>query len=393
MKMRSIRTLLFALVVLSMSAAAFAQIGISVSFGPPALPVYEQPLCPGDGYLWTPGYWGWGADFNDYYWVPGTWIEAPQVGFLWTPPYWGWGGSGYQFYEGYWGPTIGFYGGINYGFGYFGTGFEGGRWDGGHFFYNRAVMNVNVTNIHNVYNTTIVNRNDNHVSFNGGNGGINVRPTPEQEAAAHERHVGPVAAQTEHMNQARGDLQQRASTNQGRPPVAATMKAADFKGEGVVKTREAGGTYQRPASAGNPGGNAARPENNRTENNAAQNNNEAKAAQQKANHVKDLPAAEKPAPPNTGNPKLDKKYQQQQDKQYQKQTQERQKMQQQQEKEDQQAAKQQNQQRQQQVEQRHQQQTEQLQQRHQQQQQQMQQRMPQARPQAEPQPRAEPRPH
>src|ERR1017187_5997813 len=24
--------------------------------GPPALPVYEQPLCPGDGYLWTPGY-------------------------------------------------------------------------------------------------------------------------------------------------------------------------------------------------------------------------------------------------------------------------------------------------------------------------------------------------
>ena len=27
---------------------------------PPPLPDYEQPQAPGDGYLWTPGYWAWG---------------------------------------------------------------------------------------------------------------------------------------------------------------------------------------------------------------------------------------------------------------------------------------------------------------------------------------------
>jgi hypothetical protein len=45
----SIRPLLFALVVLAMSAASFAQIGISVSIAPPALPVYEQPPLPAQG--------------------------------------------------------------------------------------------------------------------------------------------------------------------------------------------------------------------------------------------------------------------------------------------------------------------------------------------------------
>ena len=61
-----LRTLLFALVVLAMSSASFAQIRISVGFGPPALPVYDQPLCPGDGYLWAPGYWAWDDDDGDF---------------------------------------------------------------------------------------------------------------------------------------------------------------------------------------------------------------------------------------------------------------------------------------------------------------------------------------
>ncbi|MGB0105593.1 MAG: hypothetical protein WBP51_15420, partial [Candidatus Sulfotelmatobacter sp.] len=121
---------------------------MAIRIGPPALPVYEQPLCPGDGYLWTPGYWAYDYDASDYYWVPGTWVMAPETGFLWTPAYWGWGGDGFVFYDGYWGPHIGFYGGINYGFGYFGVGFEGGRWDNGHFFYNRSVNNVNMNEIH-----------------------------------------------------------------------------------------------------------------------------------------------------------------------------------------------------------------------------------------------------
>ncbi len=106
---------------------------------------------------------------------------APEVGFLWTPGWWGWGGSAFIFHAGYWGPQVGFYGGVSYGFGYFGRGYEGGRWDNGHFFYNRSVNNVNVTVVHNVYNTTIVNRTDVRVSYNGGNGGINERPTREEE--------------------------------------------------------------------------------------------------------------------------------------------------------------------------------------------------------------------
>jgi hypothetical protein len=41
--MPSIRSLLFALVMLAVSTAAFAQIGISIIVAPPALPVYEPP--------------------------------------------------------------------------------------------------------------------------------------------------------------------------------------------------------------------------------------------------------------------------------------------------------------------------------------------------------------
>src|SRR5260370_5851270 len=110
-------TLLFTLVMLSMSAASFAQIGVGVvvSCAPPPLPVYEQPFCPNEGYIWTPGFWAYGDDFDDYYWVPGTWVLAPEVGFLWTPGYWGWGGEGFVFYNGYWGPVVGFYGRITHG--------------------------------------------------------------------------------------------------------------------------------------------------------------------------------------------------------------------------------------------------------------------------------------
>jgi len=104
--------LLLGMPVLFIASAASAQVAISVTIAPPELPVYEQPICPGDGYIWTPGYWAWDGD--DYYWVPGTWVLAPQVGYFWTPPYWGWGGSAFLFHAGYWGPVVGFYGGINY---------------------------------------------------------------------------------------------------------------------------------------------------------------------------------------------------------------------------------------------------------------------------------------
>src|SRR3984957_7712035 len=218
MRTRSIRAVLFAFVVLILSTASFGQVRISVRFGPPALPVYEQPICPGDGYLWTPGYWAWDADISDYYWVPGTWVLAPEVGFLWTPPYWGWDNGVYAFYDGYWGPHVGFYGGINYGFGYFGVGFGGGRWDNGHFFYNRSVTNINVVNIHNVYSKTVINNSTpNRVSYNGGAGGTNARPTHEEEAVARVRHVPPVAVQAQHAQAARSSPNAATSAYRAQP--------------------------------------------------------------------------------------------------------------------------------------------------------------------------------
>jgi hypothetical protein len=368
----TLRTLALALMMLATSASSLAQFRVAITFGPPALPVYEQPLCPGEGYIWTPGYWYWDDDAQDYYWVPGTWVLAPEVGFLWTPGWWGWGGEAFIFHEGYWGPVVGFYGGINYGFGYFGEGFEGGRWEHDHFFYNRSVSNVNVTNIHNVYNTTVINNNTtiNRVSYNGGNGGINARATPQQEAAARERHIPPVAAQTQHVQAARSNRELRASVNQGRPPIAATEKPGDFKGH-AVPAKEAGAPYHPPANrgAGATRSNepAARPGNNRPA--------ESGARPSPPTHVKDLPPAQRPPAPNTGNAKQDQKYQQQQEKLFAKQNQERQNLQQRQEQEHQRAAQQKaSDARTQQLEQKHQQQTQQLQQKHETQQQHLQQR-------------------
>ncbi len=208
---------------LTLPAQSQAQVavGISVRIGPPVLPLYEQPICPGDGYIWIPGYWAYGDD--GYYWVPGTWVLPPEVGLLWTPGYWAWQDGFYAWYAGYWGPAVGFYGGINYGFGYPGTGFYGGYWSSGRYFYNRSVTNVNVTVVHNTYNTTVVNNNTtvNRVSFNGGSGGATARPTSVELAAAREHHIAMTTEQVQHQSAASSERALRASVNHGRPDVAA----------------------------------------------------------------------------------------------------------------------------------------------------------------------------
>lgn len=238
---RSIRWLLLAVVMLFIPSLSFGQvIGVSIVVAPPALPVYVQPVCPADNYIWTPGYWAYSDDDADYYWVPGTWVLVPTPGFLWTPGYWGWNNGVYAWNAGYWGPQIGFYGGVNYGFGYGGVGYEGGYWQGGNFFYNRSVSNINVTVIHNVYNKTVINNYStiNRASFNGP-GGVTVKPTPQQETYAHEQHTPPTAAQTEHQQAAASDRSQFASVNHGKPAVAATAKPGEFKGAGVVPAKAA----------------------------------------------------------------------------------------------------------------------------------------------------------
>ena len=221
---RILPILLFALVAALFPASARAAVFVSVGIAPPALPVYVQPPCPRPGFLWTPGYWAYGP--AGYYWVPGVWAAPPAVGMLWTPPYWGWGGGVYVFHPGYWGPHVGYYGGINYGFGYMGVGFVGGYWHGGGFFYNRAVMNVNTTVIHNTYiNRTVVNRytvnNVNHVAYSGGPGGINHPATPQERMAMNEQHVSPTAEQQQHIQSAARDPQQQFSVNHGQPAVMA----------------------------------------------------------------------------------------------------------------------------------------------------------------------------
>ena len=104
---------LAALVFLLTPSFSPAQVAVVVRMGPPRLPVYDQPVCPDEGYLWTPGYWAWDPDAAEYYWVPGTWVLAPEPGLLWTPGYWGWVDGGYRWYPGYWAPQVGFYGGID----------------------------------------------------------------------------------------------------------------------------------------------------------------------------------------------------------------------------------------------------------------------------------------
>jgi hypothetical protein len=399
----AIRSLLFSFALLMSAHVASAQIGIgiSVNFGPPALPVYEQPICPADGYLWTPGYWFYDDD-GGYYWVPGTWVQPPQVDFLWTPGYWGWGGTAFIFHEGYWGLQVGFYGGINYGFGYVGNGYEGGRWEGGHFAYNTYVNHVNTTIIHNTYNTTVV-VNETHVSYNGGTGGVEARATPQQESYASEHHLAPVAAQTQHVQEARSNPQLRASANQGKPPIAATAKPGDFK-TGVVATKQAGGEYKAPP-AGAAHANEVRPTNeNRPANENRPVTNEAHPATNEA-HPENTPAARpnpshasdveahKSTPPDTGNAATDKKYQQQQAQLAAKQTQDHQKLQQQQEKEHQQAAKQnQTDAQKQKMEESHAQQTQQLEQKHATQQKQMEQKQTPPKPAAKPAPKPESKP-
>ena len=257
--MRVLKSLVFLMlagVLLGMPAASNAQIGVGVSIriGPPVLPVYAQPICPEPGYIWTPGYWAYGDD--DYYWVPGTWVMAPEPGLLWTPGYWGFAEGLYVWHGGYWGPHVGFYGGINYGYGYTGVGFWGGEWRGREFVYNRAVSNVNVTVIHNTYNRTVVVNNVNRVSFNGGPHGIQVRESERERIAEHEHHFEPRREQIEHEHAARADRSQWASVNHGRPNIAASARPGDFHGHDVVPARaergnrpDTGHRSDRPANA------------------------------------------------------------------------------------------------------------------------------------------------
>ncbi len=206
-------------------ASAQLMIGLNIVIAPPALLVYEQPEIPGEGYIWTPGYWSYGDD--GYFWVAGLWVRPPQIGFLWTPGYWGWRNGYYAFNSGYWGPHVGFYGGINYGFGYGGSGYDGGRWEHGAFAYNRNANNFGSRNVEHVYNSTVIINNTtiNRVSYNGGTG-IATRPSRAELGVAQERHVPATEVQTQHLQTMRANAPARGAappsdTGHGQPQAAA----------------------------------------------------------------------------------------------------------------------------------------------------------------------------
>src|SRR3989440_11964211 len=233
--MTTLRSLLLAAFLALPFATSFAQVEFSVGWAPPPLPVYEQPACPVAGYIWTPGYWGWNADYYDYNWVPGVWVPPPRVGLLWTPAWWGWNNGAYVFNQGYWGPHVGFYGGINYGYGYTGNGYWGGRWVGNNFSYNTYVSNVNKTVIHNTYVNRNVNKqvNQNRASFNGPNG-VKAHETAQQKtAAANAKKMGPTSQQLQQQNATKQDPNLQAKNNKGHPSNDAVKSFNQTHGKGA----------------------------------------------------------------------------------------------------------------------------------------------------------------
>ena len=238
-----------ALPLLGSSASAQIDVSINVGTPPPPLPIYDQPPLPGYGFLWMPGYWSWDDGIGDYFWVPGTWVAPPRPGLLWTPPYWGWSRGRYLFYNGYWAPEVGYYGGINYGYGYTSAGFFGGEWRGGRYFYNRDAINIGSARIATVFSRPISrNLAGNRFSFNGPGGAV-IRPTPRQLVVAREAHVAPTPLQLQHRLLARDDPALRARANHGRPAIGATPRAAIYRGPGIVGATAGSPTRERPAAA------------------------------------------------------------------------------------------------------------------------------------------------
>lgn len=226
------------LTVLPAPALAQLYVGIGINSPPPPIPVYTQPLLETPNLIWTPGYWAWGS--GGYYWVPGTWVPAPSVGLMWTPGYWAFNNGAYYWTDGFWAPRVGFYGGINYDFGYFGIGFVGGQWSGNVFRYNTAVVNVDRRVVRNIYidrtviNKTIIDRD--RISYNGGEGGVHWRATADQ-LALRQRGIPPTTVQRENERYAAEDRDRLATVNGGRPLRAAVERPLSRQNHPAYVTR------------------------------------------------------------------------------------------------------------------------------------------------------------
>ena len=209
----------------ALPTAAAAQSAVSVQVAPPPMPYLQQPPIPAPNAIWAPGYWAWDDWWGDFYWVPGTWVQPPHAGLLWTPGWWGYAAGRYLWHAGYWAPKVGWYGGINYGYGYNGRGYDGGEWRGGRFFYNNAVTNVRGSGTTNVYSRRVALGphtfiNNTRVSYAGGPGGAVGQPL----AAFRGPHIAPVAGQMATERNAQANRDAFSSVNMGHPKVTALAR-------------------------------------------------------------------------------------------------------------------------------------------------------------------------
>lgn len=208
-----------------------------VAIRPPPLPSYNQPPLPAEGYVWVSGYWAWRKSVPDFFWVPGTWVRPPEPGLLWTPPYWARAEGGYAFHGGYWAAEVGFYGGIQYGYGYNGDGYQGGRWEGDTFVYNKAVNNLGSIELKDVYDgAPPVISSPSRVSYNGGQRGAHGKPTRHQEQLANARHPEATPEQQKHFDLAAMDRSLYSKLNDGKPAVAGTQHAGELSGANLTSS-------------------------------------------------------------------------------------------------------------------------------------------------------------
>lgn len=83
---------------LGSAPAAFGQVSIGVSIGPPPAPrvIRVRPRQPGPDFMWVDGYWY--AERGRWIWHNGYWTRAPFGGARWVAPRY----EGGRFIAGFW---------------------------------------------------------------------------------------------------------------------------------------------------------------------------------------------------------------------------------------------------------------------------------------------------
>ena len=87
---------------------------------------------------------------------------------------------------------------------------------------------MNRTVIHNTYveNVHVTNVGV-HTSFNGGAGGIQARPSAQEQQWSHENHMPPTTEQQQHVQLAHADHSNFASSNGGHPQNVAMSRVGE----------------------------------------------------------------------------------------------------------------------------------------------------------------------